>query len=519
MRKLSVIVPIYNEEKTLVEILNRVLSLKIPNWEIEVVAVDDASTDLTPSILKSFGDKIITFRNASNQGKGTTVRAGLMRATGEYMVIQDADLEYDPKEIGELIKLLVDDKTIVYGSRNLHSTKRRGFFVQRYGTHFTTWLINLLYGVHLTDVWTCYKIFPAASKNLYVPGKFESDIIFLLGTIRSGYRIVEGPISHAPRNVNEGKKIRYRDGLWAVILVILDRLAHIKKIKSYQAKDVSNIIVDPRFLQPLKKQGTFLISKTGEQYKIDEEGRPYLMSDSLVMKYTEEHEGGINWLKSFFKQFPGLYYSIWHFACPVLMLVNGPKRIKNYAKSNSVILDVGSGPERLDPDFINVDIYPFPEVDIVADAAKLPFRDNSIDGVVSESVLEHVADPLIVAAELKRILKPGGYIYVSAPFIHPYHASPDDFNRWTISGLKHLFKELEVVESGVRSGPFSALLMFLVYWLGVIFSFGFKKFAPFITHFLMVFVGPLKFFDFLFYWIPGSEAVSTHLYVIAIKRS
>jgi hypothetical protein len=108
-------------------------------------------------------------------------------------------------------------------------------------------------------------------------------------------------------------------------------------------------------------------------------------------------------------------------------------------------------------------------------------------------------------------------LYVSAPFIHPYHASPDDFNRWTMSGLKHLFKDLEVVESGVRSGPFSALLMFLAYWFGVILSCGSKKAAPFITHFLMLVMGPFKFLDFLFYWMPGADAVATHLYIVAKK--
>jgi SAM-dependent methyltransferase len=183
-----------------------------------------------------------------------------------------------------------------------------------------------------------------------------------------------------------------------------------------------------------------------------------------------------------------------------------------------LVVDVGSGPERLGEEFINVDIFPFPEVDIVADAAALPFKDDSIPAIVSESVLEHVADPQIVVSEMVRVLKPGGFIYVSAPFIHPYHASPDDFNRWTVSGLKHLFKDLEIIETGVRSGPLSALLMFLAYWFGVILSFGSKKAAPFITHFLMLVMGPFKFLDFLFYWMPGADAVATHLYIIGRKK-
>jgi SAM-dependent methyltransferase len=199
------------------------------------------------------------------------------------------------------------------------------------------------------------------------------------------------------------------------------------------------------------------------------------------------------------------------------MLVNGPRKIKNYIASDQFIVDVGSGPERLGKEFINVDVFPFPEVDIVADASVLPFADNSIPAMVSESMLEHVAEANSVAKEMVRSLKPGGYLYVSVPFIHPYHASPDDFNRWTLSGLKYMFKELQIVEAGVRSGPWSAVIMFMAYWLGVILSLGNRKVAPFISHFLMLFMGPFKFLDFLFYWIPGSDAVATHVYIIAKK--
>jgi len=519
MKKLSIIIPIYNEEKTLPELLRRVLSLHVPGWEIEVVAVDDASLDKTPEILQKYSSRIKIHRHTENQGKGTSVRDGLMVATGDFLVIQDADLEYDPREIPALLNLVKDNRTIVYGSRNLHHVvKRRGFPVQRLGTWFTTKLINLLYGAKFTDVWTCYKIFPSESKHLYSGRKFEGDIVFIVRTLRAGYRVIEHPISHTPRSVKEGKKIRYRDGIQAILLIIKDRLGHLRKETEGTVKNASHLIVDPEERFPLKREGNFLVARNGKRYRLDRSLRPYLMPESSIAQFTEEHESGINWLKSFFKQFPLLYYAIWHFFCPVLMLVNGPRKIRKYIPPGTVVVDVGSGPERLGKEFINVDIFPFPEVDIVADAAELPFADNSIPAVVSESVLEHVAEPQTVAGEMVRILKPGGYLYVSAPFIHPYHASPDDFNRWTTSGLRHLFKDLEIVESGVRSGPLSALLMFLAYWFGVVFSFGSKKLAPFITHFLMLIMGPFKFLDFLFYSMPGADAVATHLYIIARKR-
>ncbi|MBI3420987.1 MAG: methyltransferase domain-containing protein [Candidatus Sungbacteria bacterium] len=246
-------------------------------------------------------------------------------------------------------------------------------------------------------------------------------------------------------------------------------------------------------------------------------GVPLLIARDTLSLNAQEHESGVNWLKSFLKRYPKLYYGIWHIFCPVLMAQNGPRKILPLL-AGGVVLDVGSGPERLGKEFINVDVFPFSQVDIVADAAALPFRDDSVAGVVSESLLEHVANPQEVANEMVRVLKPGGLLYASAPFVHPYHASPDDFNRWTVSGLKSLFADLEIIETGVRSGPWSALLMFLAYWFGVVFSFGSKRAAPFLAHVCMLVLGPLKFLDIFFASIPGAEAVAAHLYVMGKKK-
>jgi glycosyltransferase involved in cell wall biosynthesis len=517
MRKFSIIIPIYNEEKTLRELLKRVFDVKFPGWEVEVVCVNDASKDKSAQILEENKNRLKIVTHEVNKGKGTSVSDGLSVATGDYLLIQDADLEYNPKEIPALLAQVKNDKMIVYGSRNLHHEKRKGFYIQRWGTWVTTKLINVLYGAKMTDVWTCYKVFPKESKHLYTPGKFESDITFLIRTLRLGFNVIEHPISHAPRGVEDGKKIRYSDGILALILIVKDRLLHLKKGVDGTVKNTEKMIVDPEEHKPLKKIGNLLVAQNGKEYRVDGSGRPFMLSLQSINHFSDEHEKGINWLKSFFKQFPLLYYAIWHFFCPVLMLVNGPRKIRNFIPKGTKVVDVGSGPERLGEEFINVDIFPFPEVDIVADGSSLPFADNSLDAIVSESVLEHVAEPKKVAGEIIRTLKVGGFVYISTPFVHPFHASPDDFNRWTKSGLKQLFKELEIVDSGVRSGPVSALLMFLAYWFGVIFSFGIKKLAPFITHFLMLFMGPFKFFDFLFYWMPGADAVACHLYIVAKK--
>ncbi len=517
--KLSVIIPAYNEEATLRKILDSVLSVSFSAWEKEIIVIDDASTDKTPQILQSYGNRIKAVRLPKNGGKGTAVERGLKEATGDYIIIQDADLEYNPKEIPQFLEIINKGGAhVVYGSRNLHHVKREGFYFQRLGVWIITKLINGMYSAQLTDVWTCYKLFPAHTKKHFTSGRFESELLFTAALLREGYKIIEVPISHTPRDAGAGKKIRYRDGFRAIQLLLADRLLNLRKPQIRQTADHSHIICCPFCKEDLMKSDKGLVCKTHGHFTVDESRRPILIEKNIYEHNSNQHESGVNWLKSFFKQFPKIYYSIWHVFCPVMMLVNGPRMVLDKVSKGSRVIDVGSGPERLGKEFINVDIFPFPEVDIVSDATKLPFKNNTIDAAVSESLFEHVPDAHLVAREMVRVVKPGGYVYVSAPFMHPYHASPDDFNRWTISGLKHMFHDLEIVESGVRSGPWSTFLMFLAYWLGVIFSFGSRKIAPFLAHIFMLILGPIKYLDYIFIHIPGSDAVATHLYILGKKK-
>ncbi len=291
-----------------------------------------------------------------------------------------------------------------------------------------------------------------------------------------------------------------------------------KKTSDDRRKYVTESLCCPQCLGDLTRTGEAYICARHGPFKVDATGRPFLIGTEIFIDNENEHQTGINWLKSFLKRWPNLYHSIWHVFCPVLMLRHGPRMIMDFIPPAVPIVDLGSGPERLGDRFINVDVYPFPEVDIVADAESLPFSNGTIDAMVSESMLEHVPHPVVVATEMMRVLKKGGVIYVSAPFIHPYHASPDDFNRWTISGLKELFSGLEIEKSGVRSGPWSAALLFMVYWFGVVFSFGSRKAAPFLAHICMLVLGPLKYLDIIFMDMPGAEAVATHLYIIGRKK-
>jgi glycosyltransferase involved in cell wall biosynthesis len=517
--KLSIVIPCYNEKNTISEILTRVLSVKIDPWQKEIIVVDDGSTDGTKEILKSFENKIKVIYLDKNSGKGTAVMRGLEYAEGDYIIIQDADLEYDPAEMVTFLKSVGTEKNkVIYGSRNLHHEKRKGFLVQRLGVWIITFLTNKLYGLDLTDVWTCYKMFPNNAKIHFVKGGFEAELLFTVALARNGYKISEVAISHSPRDKEHGKKIRYRDGFKAIQLILGDRLANLTSPEIRLVRDRTGILCCPFCHSVFDQTKDGLTCVTHGLFEIDASLRPLLIEKGVFEKNENQHGSGINWLKSFFKQFPKIYYSIWHVFCPVMMLVNGPRMVLEYIRRDGLVADIGSGPERLGQEFINVDVFPFPEVDVVADATHLPFKNNSLDGAVSESLFEHVPDATLVAREMVRVVKPGGYIYVSAPFIHPYHASPDDFNRWTISGLKHMFPDLEIIKAGVRSGPWSALLMFVAYWLGVILSFGCRNVAPFLAHMFMLIFGPFKYFDYFFMKIPGSEAVATHLFILGKKK-
>ncbi len=219
MRTLSIVIPCYNEERTIREILRRVFAVSVSGWQMEVVIVDDDSKDGTRQILSEYEDQAKIIYRESNGGKGSAVKDGLKEASGDFVIIQDADLEYNPNEIPSLIKAIDNDNSVVYGSRNITRRKRTGYVIPRLGVWFITKLINFLYGVKLTDVWTCYKLFPSKFKYLFSAGRFDSEIVFTLRVLRAGYEIIEVPIGHAPRDVSEGKKIRYRDGFYAIAMI------------------------------------------------------------------------------------------------------------------------------------------------------------------------------------------------------------------------------------------------------------------------------------------------------------
>ncbi len=216
--KLSIIVPVFNEERTLPIILNRLFELPL---EKEIIVVDDASRDGSPAILQAMADegKITFLKHDKNRGKGAAIRTGLNQAHGEYTVIQDADLEYDP---GDIVRMLETaerhDADAVFGDR-VHNPES-GVSYRRYywGGRLLTFLANLLYGVRISDESTCYKMVRTEllkSLNLTCTRfEFCPEVVAKLG--KRKIKIYEIPISYAPRKMEEGKKIRWQDGLIAI---------------------------------------------------------------------------------------------------------------------------------------------------------------------------------------------------------------------------------------------------------------------------------------------------------------
>ena len=214
--RLSVIIPVYNERSTIKELLERVA--RAP-FEKEIVVVDDCSTDGTREMLAEVApSEARVVYHARNQGKGAAIRTGLAHASGDYVIIQDADLEYDPEEIPRLLEpVLSGQATTVYGSRFL-GKMRRMTFGQWVGNRFLTLATNVLYGTGLTDMETCYKLMPAdVVKSLKLRARrfdFEPEVTAKL--LKRGQRILELPIAYSARTESEGKKISWRDGLPAL---------------------------------------------------------------------------------------------------------------------------------------------------------------------------------------------------------------------------------------------------------------------------------------------------------------
>ena len=226
--KISVIIPCFNEEKTITNLVGRVLKSLI-NMNKQIVIVDDCSTDNTFKILQELSalDKSINIvSHSSNQGKGAAIRTALLSVTGDIVIIQDADLEYNPSEFPKLLKPILDGNAdVVYGSRFKSGDAARViYFWHRLGNLFLTFFSNMFTNLNLTDMETCYKVFRIEVLNQIriEENRFgiEPEITAKISKIRPRLRIYEVGISYYGRTYDEGKKITYKDGFRAIYAII-----------------------------------------------------------------------------------------------------------------------------------------------------------------------------------------------------------------------------------------------------------------------------------------------------------
>lgn len=233
MQKLSIVIPVYNEEKTLAACVRRVMAVQLP-LEKELILVNDGSTDRTRQEIEKIRDEfhavvpVKVIEHPRNMGKGASLRSGFAQAQGDVVLIQDADLEYDPRDYPRLLRPILDGRAdAVYGSRFIGSEEKRVLFFWHYvGNKFLTCLSNMCTNLNLTDMETCYKVFRAEVLRSFTikSNRFGVEPELTAKIAKRKFRVYEVGISYSGRDYSEGKKITWKDGLKALFTILRFRL-------------------------------------------------------------------------------------------------------------------------------------------------------------------------------------------------------------------------------------------------------------------------------------------------------
>lgn len=230
-RRVSIVIPVYNEEKTILSLIEAVLEADTLGLEKEIIVVDDASTDGTREQLKNIRDeRIKVILKEKNEGKGAALRRGFQEVTGDIVMIQDADLEYDPADYPKLLTPILQNRAdVVYGSRFLGFPRRVLYFWHTVANRFLTLVSNMFTNLNLTDMETCYKFFRSEilDEVEFRSNRFGFEPEFTVKIAKRKYRVYEVPIAYYGRSYEEGKKITWKDGVaalfWILYYVLTDR--------------------------------------------------------------------------------------------------------------------------------------------------------------------------------------------------------------------------------------------------------------------------------------------------------
>lgn len=230
-------------------------------------------------------------------------------------------------------------------------------------------------------------------------------------------------------------------------------------------------------------------------------------------------------LKKILRRLPRLYeFLLWITSTAFFYGVSAEQAMRRAfpettERKNKIILNIGAGTSDFGDGIINADVAPFAGVAVVADAEDLPFADASADMIITESMLEHVRRPERAIDEMRRVVRPGGYVYIEMPFLFPFHASPSDYTRFTVEGLRDRFQGFEVVQAGARAGPITALAVQLGYTLALLLSFGWQSLYQILMHAFFVLLFPLKILDQAFRLFPMlNHEAANHIYFFARKK-